>query len=115
MLQVLVVEDHPEIARLVSAVLADEEVSIQVVTDRFARLLEPQWWHGIDVALIDYLLGDPDLTGADIATAAADAGVPTVVIHTVLDATLVDCDDPRVSVIRKSGDLGALRDILGPR
>ena len=61
-----IVEDTAPIAVwLADAIgMADETIETVTTTAEFARLLRPEPWEGVDVALVDVML--PDVSGIDI-------------------------------------------------
>jgi CheY-like chemotaxis protein len=63
---VRVVEDHPDIATLLEETLPRFGIEVAVTTDNFADLLDHPAWDDVDVAIVDYNLGE--LTGGEILT-----------------------------------------------
>lgn len=65
-MRVRLVEDNPDLVMLVSHVLHDSDVEIEVTDHDYEALFADECWEGIDVALVDVLLGEPDFDGRDI-------------------------------------------------
>lgn len=63
-LTVRLVEDNEDIVYLLSHGDALEQVDLRTTTRNFEDLLRPEPWQGVDVALVDYMLGE--ITGLDI-------------------------------------------------
>lgn len=65
---VRLVEDNPDLVMLITRVLEPyvKKVELTVTDSNFTTLLDRESWYGVDVALIDVLLGEPDLDGRDI-------------------------------------------------
>lgn len=61
-----VVEDEPDLARLLSVVCHMEGWEIDEVTSDFAALRDPTVWDGIDALICDLRLNEPDVSGVDI-------------------------------------------------
>jgi DNA-binding NtrC family response regulator len=56
---VLVIEDHVTTARLYAYLLKERGHQVEVVTDRFERLISAHWpWDDVDVAVVDLRLPD---------------------------------------------------------
>ena len=64
-MNVVIVEDARDVARLEELLLTDAGHTVTVYTEGFDRLLHPEPWQGVDVALLDLMLGE-DTSGADI-------------------------------------------------
>lgn len=60
------VEDNPELVMLIEHTFQDTDIDLVVTDHDFERLLEREPWYGIDVAVVDVLLGNPDLDGRDV-------------------------------------------------
>lgn len=58
---VRIVEDTPDLARLLPTLLDDDDIRCVVTTSNFGELLFPGPWQGVHVALVDFML--PGITG----------------------------------------------------
>ncbi len=64
MMRVLIVEDNPVIARLITVLLEMDGHSCESVTDDFQRLFGAHIWDDLDVLICDLRL--PDVDGVDV-------------------------------------------------
>lgn len=64
--RVHLVEDHPDLAMLVRHLLEPTGIDLIHTGRLFATLLNRPPWQGVDVAIVDVLLGDPEIDGRDI-------------------------------------------------
>lgn len=63
-MRVLVVEDHPDLAYLLTELLLSEGFDVETCTRDFdRRLLDPRTWDGLDAVTFDLWLKRPDLSG----------------------------------------------------
>ena len=65
-MRVRLVEDNPDLVMLMRHVLQDSEVEVEVTDHNYEALFTHECWEGIDVAVVDVLLGEPDFDGRDI-------------------------------------------------
>lgn len=72
MTTVQVLEDEPDIARLLEVMSTHwEGVSFRIARKDFTRFCNPEPWADVDVAVIDYNLGE-DMDGLDVMKALAE-------------------------------------------
>lgn len=64
-MKVRLVEDNDDLTMLIKHML-EPEVELVITSRDFEQLLTREPWHGIDTALVDILLGEPDIDGRDI-------------------------------------------------
>lgn len=65
-MRVRFVEDNPDLAMLIRHTLEPAGIELVLSDSDFGSLLAPEPWDGIDVALVDVLLGEPDIDGRDV-------------------------------------------------
>lgn len=63
-MRIVIIDDAQELAELAADVLRQRGHDVEVVTHDFGALAEAWRWADVDVALIDYVLGD-GVTGVD--------------------------------------------------
>lgn len=103
MTTVMVVEDNDDVAYLVRFVLQHAGAEVRMPTT-WAELLDPASWTGIDVAVVDLQLGDPQISGVHVLRFLA--GELSHIRRVVFTASVVENEhDPAYSEALGLGDV----------
>jgi DNA-binding response OmpR family regulator len=69
---VRIIEDHPDIGELLRLELSMAGFAVEWRSSHFGDLLNAERWDGVQGAVFDLQLGDPDVTGGDIVLFVAE-------------------------------------------
>lgn len=111
-MRVAIVEDSPDVAEMLTAMLGLSDVETVTFTDDFASLLSAEPWQGVDVALVDLML--PGIDGDEILAylASHHPTVRRVVLSAVAHQRL-GLDQLAHAVVTKPVDTRSLLRAIG--
>lgn len=111
-MRVAIVEDSPDVAEMLTAMLGLHDLDTVAFTDDFTALLHPGPWQGVDVALVDLML--PGIDGDEILAylAAHHPTVRRVVLSAVAHQRL-GLDRHADAVVTKPVDTRSLLRAIG--